>query len=91
VVLSGREFALDLAYPEVKLAIEYNGADHLRPDRALRDLEREQLLVAAGWRTVRFGAVTALYRPRTIAARVRRTANPRPPAMIERALLHGRS
>jgi hypothetical protein len=71
VVLSGREFALDLAYPEVKLAIEYNGADHLRPDRALRDLEREQLLVAAGWRIVRFGAVTALYHPRTIAARVR--------------------
>lgn len=30
VVLSGREFALDLAYPEVKLAIEYNGADHRR-------------------------------------------------------------
>lgn len=71
VVLAGREFALDLAYPEVKLAIEYNGADHLRPDRALRDLEREQLLVAAGWRIIRFGAVTALYRPRTIAARVR--------------------
>jgi hypothetical protein len=71
VVLAGREFALDLAYPEVKLAIEYNGADHLRPDRALRDLEREQLLVAAGWRIIRFGAVTALYHPRTIAARVR--------------------
>jgi hypothetical protein len=71
VVLAGREFALDLAYPEVKLAIEYNGADHLRPDRALRDLEREQLLVAAGWRVVRFGAVTVLYHPRTIAARVR--------------------
>jgi hypothetical protein len=71
VVLAGRQFALDLAYPEVKLAIEYNGADHLRPDRALRDLEREQLLVAAGWRIIRFGAVTALYYPRTIAARVR--------------------
>jgi hypothetical protein len=71
VVLAGREFALDLAYPEVKLAIEYNGVDHLRPGRALRDLEREQLLVAAGWRIVRFDAVTALHYPRTIAARVR--------------------
>ncbi|MHA6617501.1 hypothetical protein [Pseudonocardia sp. DLS-67] len=71
VVLAGREFALDLAYPEVGLAIEYNGADHLRPDRALRDLEREQLLVAAGWRIIRFDAVTAMYYPRTIAARVR--------------------
>jgi hypothetical protein len=71
VVLAGREFALDLAYPERKLAIEYNGAEHRRPDRALRDLEREQLLVAAGWRIIRFGAVTALFHPRTIAARVR--------------------
>jgi hypothetical protein len=71
VVLAGREFALDLAYPEVRLGIEYNGADHLRPDRALRDLEREQLLVAAGWRIIRFGAVTTLRYPRTIAARVR--------------------
>jgi very-short-patch-repair endonuclease len=56
---------------EPRVAIEYNGADHPRPDRALRDLEREQLLVAAGWRIVRFGAVTALYYPRTVAARVR--------------------
>jgi very-short-patch-repair endonuclease len=56
---------------KVKLAIEYNGVDHLRPGRALRDLEREQLLVAAGWRIVRFDAVTALHYPRTIAARVR--------------------
>jgi very-short-patch-repair endonuclease len=71
VVLAGREFALDLAYPDVMLAIEYNGADHLRPDRALRDLEREQLLVAAGWRIIRFDAVTAMCYPRTIAARVR--------------------
>jgi hypothetical protein len=70
-VLAGREFALDLAYPEVKLGIEYNGADHLRPGRALRDLEREQLLGAAGWTIIRFGAVTTLHYPRTIAARVR--------------------
>jgi very-short-patch-repair endonuclease len=71
VVLSGRKFALDLAYPSIRLAIEYNGADHLRADRALRDLEREQLLVAAGWRIIRFGAVTTLHHPRTVAARVR--------------------
>jgi very-short-patch-repair endonuclease len=69
--LAGGEFALDLAYPEIQLAIEYNGADHLNADRALRDLEREQLLVAAGLRIIRFGAVTALHHPRTIAARVR--------------------
>jgi uncharacterized protein DUF559 len=92
VVLAGREFAFDLAYPQVKLAIEYNGADHLQPDRALRDLEREQLLVAAGWRIIRFGAVTALYHPRTIAARVRQEL--RAPAAYrpdQRAAAHPRS
>jgi hypothetical protein len=71
VVIGGRRFLLDLAYPEMQLGIEYNGAEHLRPDRALRDLEREQLLVREGWRILRFRAVTALHHPRTIAARVR--------------------
>jgi hypothetical protein len=72
VSLDGREFALDLSYPEVRLAIEYNGSDHLQPDRALRDLDRERLLGAAGWRVIRFGAITVLHHPRSIAARVRR-------------------
>jgi hypothetical protein len=71
VLIGGRRFLLDLAYPEMQLGIEYNGAEHLRPDRALRDLEREQLLVRAGWRILRFRAATALHHPRTIAARVR--------------------
>jgi hypothetical protein len=71
VLVGGRRFLLDLAYPEMQVAIEFNGAEHLRPDRALRDLEREQLLVRAGWHILRFRAVTALYHPRTIAARVR--------------------
>jgi very-short-patch-repair endonuclease len=71
VVIAGRSFYLDLAYPEVQLVVEYNGAEHLRPDRALRDLEREQLLVGAGWRIIRFRAATTLHHPRTIAARVR--------------------
>jgi hypothetical protein len=32
--------------------------EHLRPDRALRDLEREQLLVRAGWRILRCDRTT---------------------------------
>ncbi|HYH29275.1 MAG TPA: DUF559 domain-containing protein [Pseudonocardia sp.] len=91
VVLAGREYLLDLAYPDLQLAIEYNGADHLRPDRALRDLEREQLLVAAGWRIIRFGAVTALHHPRTIAARVRHELRARVVGYDQRALVHPRS
>jgi very-short-patch-repair endonuclease len=64
-------YALDLAYPTVRIAVEYNGRDHLDPDRALRDLEREAYLTAAGWSVLRFGAYLVLRRPDWVAARVR--------------------
>ncbi len=70
VPLHGHPYALDLAYPAVKLAIEHNGADHLTPERHHRDLLREQLLVAAGWRILRFAAATVLFRPDLVVARV---------------------
>ncbi|OZM82207.1 DUF559 domain-containing protein [Pseudonocardia sp. MH-G8] len=53
VQAGGKVRRLDLAYPEVKLAIEYDGEDHRRKDRARRDLEREAALVALGWLILR--------------------------------------
>lgn len=70
VVVAGRSFRLDLAYPELMLAIEYNGREHLTPERADEDLVREQLLVAAGWRVLRFRAGVVLRSPSTVAATV---------------------
>jgi very-short-patch-repair endonuclease len=64
-------YELDLAYPAVRIAVEYNGRDHLDPDRALRDLEREAYLTAAGWTVLRFGAYLVRRRPDLVAARVR--------------------
>jgi very-short-patch-repair endonuclease len=64
-------YELDLAYPAVRIAVEYNGRDHLDPDRALRDLEREAYLTAAGWTVLRFGAYLVTRRPDLVAARVR--------------------
>jgi very-short-patch-repair endonuclease len=64
-------YRLDLAYPAVRVAVEYNGHDHLAPDRALRDLEREAYLAAAGWIVLRFGAYLVVRRPDLVAARVR--------------------
>ncbi|TQM35173.1 endonuclease domain-containing protein [Pseudonocardia cypriaca] len=64
-------YELDLAYPAVRIAVEYNGRDHLAPDRALHDLEREAYLTAAGWIVLRFGAYLVLRRPDLVAARVR--------------------
>jgi hypothetical protein len=70
VPLDGHPYELDLAYPRAKLAIEHNGAEHLTSDRHRRDLLREQLLAAAGWRIVRFDAPTVLFRPDRVADRV---------------------
>ncbi|TQM16389.1 DUF559 domain-containing protein [Pseudonocardia kunmingensis] len=76
VPAGGKVRRLDLAYPEVKLAIEYDGEDHRRQDRARRDLEREAALVALGWLILRFDAGIVHRRPdlvaRTVAFELRR-------------------
>lgn len=43
---------LDMAYPDVLLAVEYDGREHLTAERARRDLDRQAFRTAAGW-TVR--------------------------------------
>lgn len=45
---------LDLAYPEHRVGIEYEGGDHTRPERVLRDVGRYTRLVSAGWRIYRY-------------------------------------
>lgn len=60
-------YLLDMAYPSVHLAVEYDGREHLTPQRALRDLDRQAFLTAAGWRKVlRFPAATVLGQPQAI-------------------------
>ncbi|MHA6784644.1 endonuclease domain-containing protein [Pseudonocardia saturnea] len=65
-------YDLDMAYPEVLLAVEYDGREHLTPERARRDLERQAHLSAAGWKVLRFRAADVLLRPWLVAAAVRR-------------------
>jgi very-short-patch-repair endonuclease len=64
-------YRLDLAYPAIRLGIEYDGRDHLTPQRALRDLDRQAHLTAAGWTVLRFGAADVLNRPWRVARSVR--------------------
>jgi very-short-patch-repair endonuclease len=45
---------LDLAYPEQRIGIEYEGEEHTRPERVLRDVGRYTGLVDQGWRIYRF-------------------------------------
>jgi len=55
---AGRFLArVDLAFPEAKLAIEYDGrAVHERQDVFVRDRQRQNDLVRAGWTVLRFTA-----------------------------------
>ncbi len=64
-------YRLDLAYPAVRLGIEYDGRAHLTPARARRDLDRQAYLTARGWTVLRFPASDVLRGPRTVAAQVR--------------------
>ena len=71
VVLRGRRYRLDLAYPRQRIAVEYDGDDHRSQRRARLDLVREAALVAAGWRVLRFDADVVLFRPDRIVESVR--------------------
>ncbi len=54
VRVNGRSYRLDLAYPEVRVAIEYDGEDwHHTPAQLSRDRARQGDLEADGWRVVR--------------------------------------
>lgn len=73
-----RDFRLDLAYPHLRIAIEYDGDGH-RTDRAqwAKDRRKDDMLHEAGWRVVRvtqadlnkpedlLARLTALHAPRT--------------------------
>lgn len=63
---------LDLAYPEHRLGIEYDGGDHFAtPDAARADARRHTRLVTAGWRVLRYTADDMRQAPDRIVAEVR--------------------
>jgi very-short-patch-repair endonuclease len=64
-------YRIDLAYPDLRLGIEYDGECHLDPRRAREDLERQQYLSARGWHVTRPEAATVLDHPDHVAGHVR--------------------
>ena len=60
---------VDLAFPEVKVAVEYDGAWHGQPGQLTRDRRRLNRLTAAGWRVV-FVTAADLRDPGAVVARV---------------------
>ncbi|CAN5531626.1 DUF559 domain-containing protein [soil metagenome] len=62
---------LDFAYPDEKLAIEIDSVRWHSGVRAIRwDNERQNLLVALGWRVLRFEWNDVVYRPAVVAAQI---------------------
>jgi len=71
---------LDLAYPEHLIGVEYDGAEHTRPERVLQDIRRGTRLVDQGWRLYRYTKREIYGEPDRIVAEVRRalTRSPDP-------------
>ena len=75
LLVGGRVVAvLDVAFPEVLLAIEIDGwAWHSDPERFQHDRQRQNALVAAGWTVLRFTWADLIERPDQVVATVVRT------------------
>src|SRR5438477_57632 len=59
----------DLYYPDHRLALEYDGGNHR--DRLVEDNRRQNLLISAGYRLLRFTAGDIRSRPEVVEAQVR--------------------
>ncbi|MCR8671958.1 endonuclease domain-containing protein, partial [Agrococcus sp. HG114] len=71
VVVGGVELHPDLGYPELGVAVEYEGEGHLDPERWARDILRYEMLEAAGWIVVRITKADLARGGERCAARVR--------------------
>ncbi|WP_175525247.1 endonuclease domain-containing protein [Microbacterium sp. cf046] len=64
---------VDLAYPELRIAIEYEGDQHRTDQRQWhRDIEKHERLADLGWRVIRVSRDQVFRDPASIAQRVRR-------------------
>lgn len=63
---------VDLAFPEARLAVEYEGAYHFEGDRIVLDDERYAALREAGWTVLRLSAAD-LHDLDAVVARIRQT------------------
>lgn len=62
---------IDLAYPDLKIAIEYEGAHHwMTAEQIQRDIDRLDRLVEAGWRIVRLTKGHVFNNPAEVVRRV---------------------
>ena len=70
---------VDLAYPEHRIAIEYEGENHFTRERAMRDVYRYTRLQDLGWRVYRYRSRDVYRAPDRIVAEIRRALSRPPP------------
>ena len=62
----------DLAWPDRKVIVEFDGDVHRERDVFVNDARRHNRLVAAGWTVLRFTSADVLGRPDQVIAGIRR-------------------
>jgi hypothetical protein len=67
-VLIGRA---DMAWPDKKVLVEFDGNVHRDRDVFINDLRRQNRLIAAGWAVLRFSSADVLGHPERVIAAVR--------------------
>jgi very-short-patch-repair endonuclease len=72
VRVGGRRFRPDIAFPQFRLAVEVDGwAHHRTKERRDADVERDNLLMLAGWRVLRFTWEDVVDRPEYVLGVIR--------------------
>jgi hypothetical protein len=66
----------DLAWPDRKVLVEFDGDLHRERDVFVRDLRRQNALVTEGWTVLRFSSADVLGRPDDVVAAIRRALRP---------------
>lgn len=73
VSIGGRRFRLDFAYPDLKIAVEFDGlVAHATAAALQADLRRQNALLAAGWLVLRFTWDDVVRRPDRVALEISR-------------------
>lgn len=62
----------DLAWPEHRVIVEFDGDVHRERDVFVKDLRRQNALVAAGWTVLRFTSADVRGRPEYVVEQIRR-------------------
>jgi very-short-patch-repair endonuclease len=61
----------DLAWPDRKVLVEFDGDVHRERDVFVNDVRRQNALIAAGWTVLRFTSADVLGRPHEVIAAIR--------------------